>query len=149
MSVRGIRGANIASENQPEAILAATRALLEAILEANPGLEPGEIASALFTVTDDLDAAYPAAAARQLGWSAVPLMCAREIEVPGSLRRCIRVLLHWNTNLPQSAIRHMYLGEAASLRPDLQEEPKVETQASEKTSDQVLENLFQDRRVQR
>jgi chorismate mutase len=78
-----------------------------------------DIASALFTVSDDLKSAYPARAARQLGWKSVPLMCAMEIAVPGSIRRCIRVLLHWNTALPQADIRHVYLGEAAKLRPEL------------------------------
>ena len=119
MSVRGIRGATVAAENTPEAILAATRELLAAIVEANPGLAPEDIASAIFTVTADLDAAFPAQAARQLGWQHVPLMCAREIPVPGSLPRCIRVLLHWNTDRPQAAIRPVYLRAAASLRPDL------------------------------
>ncbi len=119
MPVRGIRGANTASADQSEAILVATRELLEAILAQNPGLVPEEITSVLFTVTDDLSAAYPAKAARQIGWVQTPLMCAREIAVPGALPRCIRVLLHWNTPLPQSAIRHVYLGEATQLRPDL------------------------------
>jgi len=119
MPVRGIRGGVVANENLPEAILSATRELLEATLKANPGLAAEDIASVIFTVTEDLFTAYPARAARQLGWSAVPLLCSREIPVPGSLALCIRVLIHWNTNLPQSAIHHVYLGEAASLRPDL------------------------------
>ncbi len=119
MPVRGIRGATVASANQEHAILDATRQLLEAILEANPKLTPENIASALFTVTDDLTAAYPAKAARQLGWQETPLMCAREIPVQGGLPFCIRVMIHWNTDTPQSAIRHVYLGEAATLRPGL------------------------------
>jgi len=119
MPTRGIRGATVASANQKEAILLATRELLEAIMDANPTLTPENVASALFTVTDDLNAAYPAKAARQLGWTETPLMCAREIPVPGNPPLCIRVLLHWNTDLPQSAIRHVYLGEASALRPDL------------------------------
>jgi chorismate mutase len=119
MPVRGIRGAIVASGNQPEAILSATRELLEAILTNNPKLDPADIASAIFTVTDDLTSVYPAQAARQLGWARVPLMCAREIPVPGSLPRCIRVLIHWNTNQPQSDIHHIYLGGAEKLRPDL------------------------------
>ena len=121
MPVRGIRGATVASTNQGEAILSATRELLQAILDANLALRPADIASALFTLTDDLNAAYPAKAARQLGWIGTPLMCAREIPVPGSLPNCIRVLLHWNTDLPQAAIHHVYLGQAANLRPDLRE----------------------------
>jgi chorismate mutase len=119
MPVRGVRGATTAAANQSEAILKATRELLEAILSKNPKLNPKEIASAFFTLSEDLSAAYPAKAARQIGWEQTPLMCAREIPVPGGLPRCIRVLLHWNTDLPQSAIRHVYLGEAAQLRPDL------------------------------
>lgn len=118
MSIRGIRGAVTSEADTPEAILAATRELLQAILIANPDLETEAIGSVFFTVTDDLAAIHPALAARQLGWTDVPLMCAREIPVPGSLPRTIRVLLHWNTELPQRAIRHVYLGAAASLRPD-------------------------------
>lgn len=119
MPVRGVRGATTAAEDTPEAILAATRELLQAILKANPEIQPADIASVLFTVTEDLNSAYPALAARQLGWNEVPLVCAREIPVPGSLPRCIRILLHWNTHLPQSAIQHVYLSEAKKLRPDL------------------------------
>ena len=119
MSIRGVRGATVASRDEPEAILSATRELLDAFLQANPSMQVEELASALFTVTGDLTAVHPAKAARQLGWEQVPLMCALEIPVPESLPRCIRVLLHWNTDLPQSAIRHVYLGAAASLRPDL------------------------------
>jgi chorismate mutase len=119
MPVRGVRGATVASQDQSEAILSATQELLLALLEANPQMHSADIASALFTVSEDLSAAYPAQAARLMGWAGVPLMCAREIPVPGSLPRCIRVLLHWNTALPQSAVRHVYLGAAAKLRPDL------------------------------
>ena len=119
MSMRGIRGATVAQQNEPEAILSATRELLAAIIAANPGLDPADVASVFFTVTDDLTAVHPALGARQLGWTAAPLMCAREIPVPGSLPRCIRVLVHWNTDLPQSAVHPVYLGEAAVLRPDL------------------------------
>ncbi len=119
MSIRGVRGATVVSKDEPEATLAATRELLEALLAANPLMQVDELASAWFTVTHDLTAVHPAKAARQLGWDQVPLMCALEIPVPGSLPRCIRVLLHWNTGLPQSAIRHVYLGAAATLRPDV------------------------------
>jgi len=119
MSVRGIRGATTISEDTPESILLATRELLLAILEANHSLRSQEIASVLFTVTDDLRAAYPALAAREIGWEEVPLMCAEEIPVRGGLGKCIRVLIFWNTNIPQSEVRHVYLKEAARLRPDL------------------------------
>ena len=119
MPVRGIRGATVAERDEKEAIWSATRSLLEAILAANPDLAPEDIASAWFTATPDLSAAYPAAAARQMGWTQVPLMCVQEMPVAGSLPRCIRVLLHWNTDLPQAAIHHVYLHAAAILRPDL------------------------------
>jgi chorismate mutase len=119
MPVRGVRGATVASQNEPEAILSATQDLLRAMLAANPTLRIEDLASALFSMTDDLTSVYPARAAREMGWELVPLMCSREIPVPGSLAHCIRVLLHWNTELPQDAIQHVYLGEAASLRPDI------------------------------
>jgi chorismate mutase len=118
MTVRGIRGATVASQDEADLVLAATRELLQAILEANPTLQPADLASAWFTTTADLRSVFPAQAARQLGWSEVPLMCAQEIAVPGSLPRCIRVLIHSNTSLNQEDIHHVYLGQAASLRPD-------------------------------
>jgi chorismate mutase len=118
MCIRGVRGATVADENHAESILAATRELLLAILKAHPSMRPEELASILFTVTEDLDDAYPAQAARQIGWSHTPLICAREIPVPGGIPRCIRVLIHWNTELPQREVRHVYLKDAARLRPD-------------------------------
>jgi chorismate mutase len=119
MPMRGIRGATVATVDQPDAILSATRELLSTILEVNPSLNPDDLASVIFTVTDDLNSTYPARAAREIGWNLVPLMCMREIPVPDGLARCIRVLIHWNTDLPQLSINHVYLGEAASLRPDI------------------------------
>ena len=118
MSTRGVRGATITTANEADAILAATRELLLAIRDANPSMQTEDLASVLFTVTDDLDAVYPAQAAHQLEWSGVPLICAREIPVPGGLSHCIRVMIHWNTSLPQGEIRHIYLKDAARLRPD-------------------------------
>jgi chorismate mutase len=118
MSTRGVRGANVATANEAEAILAATRELLLAIRSANPSMRTEDLASILFTVSDELDADYPAQAAHQLQWSGVPLICAREIPVPGGLPNCVRVLIHWNTDLPQGEIRHIYLKDAARLRPD-------------------------------
>ena len=119
MTTRGIRGAITVKADQPELILAATQELLGAILRANDGLQAEDIASAFFTTTDDLVSVHPALAARQMGWEHVPMMCAREIPVPGSLPRCVRVLVQWNTERAQSAIKHVYLREAVSLRPDL------------------------------
>jgi chorismate mutase len=118
MPVRGIRGATVVDQDHPETVLAATQELLQAICAANPLLQPDDLASAIFTVTGDLTSIYPAQAARELGWVNVPLLSAREIDVPGGMPHCIRVLLHWNTDLPQSAIQHIYLGAAARLRPD-------------------------------
>ena len=120
MAVRGIRGAITVQHDTPEEIRQATRRLLKALLEANPGLAPADIASAFFTVSEDLVSEYPAHGARELGWSQTPLMCAREIPVPTGMPRCIRVLVHWNTELPQSEIQHVYLEEARRLRPDLE-----------------------------
>ena len=119
MSIRGIRGATVVECDEPTAIWVATRELLMAIQSANPSLKTIDLASVWFSATPDLKSAYPAAAARQMGWSDVPLMCVQEMDVPGSLVRCIRVLLHWNTELPQEAVRHVFLKEAATLRPDL------------------------------
>ena len=119
MPIRGIRGATTVTADQPELILQATRELLEEILEENKNMHPEDVASAIFTVTDDLVSTFPAQAARAMGWSLVPMLCAREIPVPGSLPRVIRVLVHWNTELAQNEITHVYLREAVKLRPDL------------------------------
>ncbi|MGB6421929.1 MAG: chorismate mutase [Anaerolineales bacterium] len=119
MAVRGVRGATVAEKDDPEKILFATRKLLNAILTENPDMIIEDIASVLFTSTDDLNSVYPAKAAREMGWNQVPLISASEIPVPGGLAGCIRVLIHWNTDKTQSEIRHVYLGAAASLRPDL------------------------------
>jgi chorismate mutase len=125
MSTRGVRGATIATANDADAMLAATRELLLAIRDANPSMQTEDLASILFTVSDELDAVYPAQAAHQLKWSGIPLLCAREIPVPGGLPNCIRVLLHWNTDLPQGEIRHIYLKDAARLRPDWVEQANL------------------------
>ena len=119
MTIRGIRGATTVSADVPDLILQATRELLEAILEENEGMQPEDVASAIFTVTDDLASTFPAQAARQMGWELVPMLCGREIPVPESLPRVIRVLVHWNTEISQSEIKHVYLRDAVRLRPDL------------------------------
>ncbi len=114
---RGVRGATTVEGDDREEILRATRELLALIIHLN-GIHSDEVASAIFTTTTDLSAAFPATAARQLGWLDVPLMCSHEIDVPGSLDKCIRVLIHWNTDRPQHDIQHVYLKEAQALRPD-------------------------------
>ncbi len=113
---RGIRGATTVEYNNREEILTATTELLQLLIEKN-ALHPDTIASVIFTVTDDLDAEFPAVAARSLGWTETALMCAQEIPVPGSLRKCIRVLLHVNTTRSAAEIQHVYMREAVTLRP--------------------------------
>jgi chorismate mutase len=117
--MRGIRGATTIETDVKENVLSATQELLEKILTSNPDLKTEDIVSAIFTVTQDIISVFPALAARQIGWDQVPMMCAQEIPVPGSLPLCIRVLIHWNTNKTQNAIQHIYLREAKKLRPDI------------------------------
>jgi chorismate mutase len=119
MPVRGIRGATSVTVDQPEQILAATRELLVELLQANGITAYDEIVSAIFTTTPDLTSTFPAEAARGLGMTSVPLLCASEIAVPGSLPRCIRVLLHVNLERTPAEVCHVYLNEAKKLRPDV------------------------------
>ena len=119
MGYRGIRGAITVDSNTRDAILAATQTLLRSMIEAND-VWTSELASVIFTATPDLDAVYPAVAARAMGWTDVPLLCMQEMAVAGSLERCIRVLMHWNTDREGSDIRHVYLEGARVLRPDLE-----------------------------
>ncbi len=114
---RGIRGATTCDENSREAILAATREMLQLMIAAN-GLRPEDLASAIFTTTPDLNAEFPAVAARELGWLDTALMCGHEMSVPGSLPRCIRVLVHWNTERQASEVIHIYARGASNLRPE-------------------------------
>ena len=124
---RGVRGATTVVENDAREILAATRQLLALMIRLN-GIESVDVASGVFTTTTDLNAVFPATAARQLGWMSVPLLCGHEMEVPDSLPRCIRILLHWNTDRNQDEIHHVYLKEAVRLRPDQSELPPVDMQ---------------------
>ncbi len=116
--VRGIRGATTVAEDTAAAILEATEELVREIVASN-AFAAEDVASALFTVTPDLRAEFPAAAARRMGWTMVPLLNFTEIGVPGRLERCIRVLIHVNTERAQSEMVHVYLREAVALRPDL------------------------------
>ncbi len=124
MVCRGVRGATTVENNDREEILKATRQLVALMVRRN-NIDKLDVASAIFTTTPDLDAEFPALAARQLGWLDVPMLCGHEISVPGSLPRCIRVLVHWNTNLPQHEIQHVYVRDAVRLRPDLCKLPPV------------------------
>ena len=118
MVVRGVRGAITVDENSKEEIVHRTEELLRAIVTINK-IQTNDIASAIFTVTDDLNAEFPAVAARKLGWIHIPLLCSREIPVPGSLGMCVRVLLHINTDKNPEEIVHVYLRDARKLRPDI------------------------------
>ena len=122
---RGVRGATTADSNSSEAILQASRQLLALMIRQND-IDPADVASAIFTVTRDLDAEFPALAARQLGWMNTALMCCYEVSVPDSLPQCIRILLHWNTDKKADDITHVYIKEAARLRPDLCKLPPVD-----------------------
>lgn len=116
--VRGIRGAVTVTANTKEAIREATQRLLQAMVQRNQ-LAIDDLASAFFTATEDLDAEAPARTAREMGWTAVPLFCMQEMSVQNALPRCIRVMLHVNTDKQPHEIQHVYLGEAAGLRPEL------------------------------
>lgn len=119
MSVRGIRGAITVDVNEEQPILQATVELLNSIVNAN-GIVPDDIASVFVTVTGDLDATFPARAIRAMGgWDLVPLMCALEVPVKGSLEKCIRLMVLVNTDKSQAEVQHIYLGGAKALRPDL------------------------------
>ena len=111
----GIRGATTAEENSPEAILSATKELLQRMVEVN-GVDKSQVAAAWFTTTGDLNAEYPALAARQLGWMNVALLCAHEMTVPNGLPRCIRVLILVNTDMRPEDLQYVYMKEAQGLR---------------------------------
>lgn len=125
MAIRGVRGATTVEGNTRDEILVATRQLLALMVRQN-GIDPADLASAIFTTSPDLNAEFPALAARQLGWLDVALMCMHELDVPASLPRCVRILLHWNTDKSQKEIVHVYVKGAVRLRPDLSRLPPVD-----------------------
>lgn len=118
MGIRSLRGATDVPENSRQAILQATEHMLDALIEAN-GIEADQVIAAFFSATADLDAVAPARAARDLGWDEAALHCYQEMQVKGSLPKCVRVTVLWETDQMQSEMTHCYLGKAASLRPDL------------------------------
>ena len=140
MHCRGVRGATTVESNSREEILTATRQLLALMIRIN-GMEPEDVGSAIFSLTRDLDAEFPALAARQLGWLDVPLLCTYEVDVPGSLRHCIRILVHWNTAKPQGEIHHIYIKEAVRLRPDLSKLPPVDFTELERWISEQMEQF--------
>lgn len=130
MQCRGIRGATTVEANESDAILEATTELLNEMLRAN-GLRVEDVASAFFTTTRDLNAEFPAVAARdRLGWNHVALLCAHEMDVPGSMARCLRILLHVNTEKDAHQLQHVYLRGARALRPDLNPEGEPQSEAT-------------------
>jgi chorismate mutase len=118
MRLFALRGAATVDRNDAPAILGATETLMREIMQRNE-VGPPDVVSCIFTLTDDLDAEYPAVAARKLGFDRVPLLCAREVPVPGSLPKVIRVLIHYYAE-PDHSARHVYQGEARRLRSDLE-----------------------------
>lgn len=140
MPCRGVRGATTADANTRDDILRATRELLALMIRQNEILAE-DVASAVFSTTRDLDAEFPAQAARQLGWLDVAMICDHELDVPGSLRHCIRVLLHWNTDRPLNDIVHVYLKDASVLRPDLAQLPPVDWDELERWVNQRLQEV--------
>jgi chorismate mutase len=125
MPCRGVRGATTVEANTSPGILRSTLELLALMIRQN-GIRQEDVASAIFTTTTDLDAEFPALAARQLGWLNTALMCGHELDVPGSLPHCIRILLHWNTEKRADEIVHVYIKGAVRLRPDLTKLPPVD-----------------------
>lgn len=134
MKFRGVRGAITADDNTPEAILSATRQLLESLISANE-IEEDDVASVIFTTSPDLTAAYPAKAARELGWRRTALLGCQETDVVNGISRCIRVLIHWNTSKGLDEVVHVYMRDALILRPDLYPDNKlvIEKQREEKS----------------
>jgi len=130
MTCRGVRGATTADANSREEILKATRQLLALMIRQND-IQEEDVVSAIFSTTHDLDAEFPALAARQLGWLDVAFMCTNEVDVPDSLPHCIRILLHWNTDKPADEIVHVYIKNASRLRPDLSSLPPVDSEELE------------------
>ena len=125
MHCRGVRGATTVDNNSREEILQATRELLALMIRQND-IDKQDVCSAVFTTTIDLDAEFPALAARQIGWCDVPMICGHEMQVPGSLQKCIRILVHWNTEKSQQHIQHIYHRGAERLRPDLCDIPPAD-----------------------
>lgn len=139
MWCRGVRGATTVETNEREEILSSTRQLLALMIRRN-GIDPQDIASAVFTTTTDVDAEFPALAARQLNWIDVPLMCSHEMMVPGGLPRCVRVLIHWNTDKTQDEIQHIYIRDAERLRPDLTKLPAADWEELEDWINEQMDN---------
>ncbi|MFO0870015.1 MAG: chorismate mutase [Pirellulales bacterium] len=130
MWCRGVRGATTIAADTRDEILVGTRQLVALMIRLND-IRSEDVGSVIFSTTEDVNAEFPALAVRQLGWHDVPLLCTHELNVPGSLPLCIRVLIMWNTPKSQSEIRHVYIKGAVRLRPDLSQLPPVDFQELE------------------
>ena len=137
MTCRGVRGATTITDNSREDILSGTRQLLALLIRRNE-IVLKDIASAFFSATQDIDTEFPALAARQLGWLEIPMLCSHEMHVPGSLSRCIRVMIMWNTDKSQDEIHHIYIHGAKKLRPDLSKLPPVDWEELERWISQQM-----------
>ena len=123
--IRGVRGAITITKDEASQILEQTRRLVLEMAKEN-GIEPDEVASVIVSTTTDISAAFPAKAVRTIeGWTYVPVMCTHEMDVPGSMPLCIRVMMHVNTKLAQDKIQHIYMNDAVKLRPDLSQKSQV------------------------
>ncbi len=140
MNCRGVRGATTVDSNTREDILTATRQLLALMIRLND-IDPADVGSATFSTTRDINAEFPALAARQLGWLDVPLLCSHEMDVPNALPQCVRVLVNWNTEKSQSEITHVYIKDAVKLRPDLCKLPPVDWNELENWIAEQMANL--------
>ena len=141
MYCRGVRGATTVDTNTRDEVLVATRQLLALMIRIND-IKPEDVGSAVFSATVDINAEFPALAARQLGWLDVPLLCTHEMSVPGALPLCIRILVNWNTDKSQQDIHHVYIKEAKRLRPDLSNLPPVDMEELETwIAEQMREQL--------
>lgn len=140
MFCRGVRGATTVAANNREEILSATRQLLALMIRSN-GIRTEDVGSAFFTVTKEIDAEFPALAARQLGWLDVPMLCSYEISVPGSLPLCVRIMIMWNTDKTQSEVHHIYIREAKRLRPDKSSLPPVDLEELENWISEQMKKL--------
>lgn len=148
LACRGVRGATTVESDDREAILEATRELLYTTIRAN-GIHPDDVASVIFTTTKELNATYPAFAARQLGWYDVALLCGHEMQVPNGLSHCVRILIHWNTTRSPQDIYHIYLRGAQKLRPDRGDYPAIpEAELEAVVKDLNLTNLLQNPPIQ-
>lgn len=148
MMCRGVRGATTAVDNTHEAIVSATRELLQTLIERN-GINEDEVASVLFTTSPDLTAAYPAQAARQVGWWQAPLLGMQEIAIPNGLDQAIRILIHWNTTKSPDELVHVYMRGAERLRPDLYPKNKlVIDEAPSQAPNQAVNDSAEDEREQ-